>query len=227
MEEINIKELWNYFLSKYFIVIITILICIVLGNIYLFYIQTPLYKSTTSLVLVSEENSNSTITQNDITLNNNLVSTYTEIIKSRAVLSEVIENLKLEENVEQLTKSINVSSTTNTQLIKVEVCRKDKKEARNIASEIASVFSTKIKDIYKIQNISIIDEAQLPKKPYNMNVIKQNIISVGIGCILSFGIVFMLFYFDTSIKDAKTIEEKLKLTVFGTVPKVGDKNGLL
>ena len=46
-----------------------------------------------------------------------------------------------------------------------------------------------------------------------------------IGIIISCGIVFMIFYFDTSIKDAETIEDKLDLTVFGVVPKVGDKYG--
>ena len=39
------------------------------------------------------------------------------------------------------------------------------------------------------------------------------------------GIIFIIFYFDTSIKDAKTVEEKLDLTVLGVVPKVGDKYG--
>ena len=38
------------------------------------------------------------------------------------------------------------------------------------------------------------------------------------------GITFMIYYFDTSVKDAKTVEEKLNLTVLGVVPKVGDKH---
>lgn len=68
MEEINLKELWHYFLSKISIILIIVIICVLAGNVYLFCLQTPLYKSTTSLVLVSEENTNTSITQNDITL---------------------------------------------------------------------------------------------------------------------------------------------------------------
>lgn len=225
MEEINLKELWHYILSKINLIIIIVIICILVGNVYLFCLQTPLYKSTTSMVLVSEENTNTSITQNDITLNNNLVSTYSEIIKSRAVLSTVIQNLGLEESVEQLSSCVSVSSVTNTQVIKVDVSRESRYDAKNIANEIAEVFSKKIKSIYKIQNISIVDKAQLPKNPYNVSFIKQNIFYTIIGTALSFGIVFMIFYFDTSIKDAETIEDKLGLTVFGVVPRVGDKNG--
>lgn len=225
MEEINIKELWSYFISKYYILIIAVVACLIIGNVYLFAFQTPLYKSTTSLVLVNEESNKDSITQNDINLNNNLVSTYSEIIKSRTVLAKVKKNLGLKDSVDSLYKSINVSAVTNTQLIKIDVRRESKQEAKDIANEIATVFSKEIKNIYKIQNISIIDKAQIAKNPCNISFIKQNIIYFIAGCLISLIIIFILFYFDTTIKDSKVIEEKLGLTVFGTVPKVGDHYG--
>lgn len=223
MEDINIKDLWLYILAKYKIVILIVLICMLLGNIYLFFIQTPLYKSTTKMVLVSEE-SNIGITTNDVTLNNNLVSTYSEIIKSRAVLNKVIKNLKLQDTFDELANSVTVTSVTNTQLIKVDVSRKSKYEAKKIADEIATVFSDKIEDIYGIRNISVVDKAQIAKSAYNANILKLNIYYLLIGLVVSLGVIFIIFYFDTSIKDGKTIEDKLNLTMFGIVPKVGGKH---
>lgn len=225
MEEINLKELCQYFMTKSYIAIIAIIICLLVGNIYLFCFQTPLYKSTTSLVLVNEERSTASITQNDINLNNNLVSTYSEIIKSRNVLSQVVKELGLNENVENLSHCVSVSSVTNTQIIKVDVSRESKEEAKLIANEIAKVFSKEVRSIYRIQNISVVDKAQLAKSPYNINVIKQNAAYTAIGMIVGMVVIFIIFYFDTSIKDAKTVEDKLGLTVLGVVPKVGDKNG--
>lgn len=221
MEEINLKDLWNYYLSKYYIVLIAVVVCLLLGNIYLLGIQKPMYKSTTSLVLVSD---NQSITQNDVTLNNNLVSTYSEIIKSRNVLEKVIKNLKLDKTAEELSKDVSVTSVTNTQLIKIEVRSDSKKQAKKIANEIATVFSNEIVHIYKIQNISIVDQAKLAKTAYNVNPLKQNLIYLIAGLVLGCGIVFIMFYFDTSIKDSATVEEKLGLTVLGMVPKVGDSN---
>lgn len=221
MEEINLKDLWNYYLSKYYIVLIAVVVCLLLGNIYLLGIQKPMYKSTTSLVLVSD---NQSITQNDVTLNNNLVSTYSEIIKSRNVLEKVIKNLKLDKTAEELSKDVSVTSVTNTQLIKIEVRSDSKKQAKKIANEIATVFSNEIVNIYKIQNISIVDQAKLAKTAFNVNPLKQNLIYLIAGLVLGCGIVFIMFYFDTSIKDSATVEEKLGLTVLGMVPKVGDSN---
>lgn len=224
MEEINLKELWQYFWQRKLIFLAIAIGVMLLGNLYAEFFQVPLYKSTTSLVLVNEENSNTGITQNDVNLNNNLLSTYSEIVTSRTVLSDVKKNLKLKESIDELSKCISVTAVSNTQLIKIEVSRESKKEAKQIADEIAMVFSEKITNIYKIQNISIVDEAQVPRSPYNKNFLKQNAIFIFIGLILSVFSIFIIYYFDTSIKDASTIEDKLGLTVFGTVPKVGDKD---
>ena len=222
MEEINLKDLANYFVSKIIIVVVIMVAVLWLGNIYSLVFKTPMYKSTSTLVLVNESNNNSAITQSDITLNNNLVSTYTEIIKSRNVLEKVIKNLKLDMTAKELSNKISVSSTTNTQLITVNVMDSNNKEARKIAREIDKVFIEETSKIYKINNVAVVDEASLEKSPYNMNVIKENIIYLFVGIVLSVGTILVMYTFDTSIKSVEDVEEKLELTVLGSVPKVGE-----
>ena len=223
MEEINLKDLFNYFMSKILIFIIITVLILLLGNIYSFALKTPLYKSTTSLVLVSESDKDS-ITQSDLTLNNNLVGTYTEIIKSRNVLGQVVNNLKLKESTGSLSSKINVTSVSNSQIIKISVSDADNKKAKLIADEIAKVFISETSKLYKLNNIKVIDEASIENSPYNMNIIKENIIYLAIGCALGLGIILLMYSLDTTIKTTEDIEEKLELTVLGTVPKVGDKN---
>ena len=93
MEEFNISEFIRYYFSRFIIIILFVLIGMVAAIYYTENIQIPMYKSQTSLVLTRSNNSNSGITQNDISLNKNLISTYREIIKSRKILSKVIKNL--------------------------------------------------------------------------------------------------------------------------------------
>ena len=93
MEEIDLKELFTFIKSKLgLFIIITISVCL-LGCIYGLFIQKPLYKSDTTVILSSD----TTITQNDINMNKNLVNTYAEIVKSRRVLDKVIEELDLKD----------------------------------------------------------------------------------------------------------------------------------
>ena len=223
MEEINLKDLFNYFMSKILIFIITTVLILLLGNIYSLVLKTPLYKSTTSLVLVNESDKDS-ITQSDLTLNNNLVGTYTEIIKSRNVLGQVVKNLRLKESTGSLSSKINVTSVSNSQIIKINVSDANNKKAKLIADEIAKVFISETSKLYKLNNIKVIDEASIENSPYNMNIIKENIIYLAIGCALGLGIILLMYSLDTTIKTTEDVEEKLELTVLGNVPKVGDKN---
>src|SRR5574344_1167995 len=108
MEEIDIKELFNYILSKIYIIFIVTIFVLIVGNIYTIFIRKPMYKSTTTLVLVSETSTEQSITQSDVTLNNNLVATYNQIATSRNVLSQVINNLGLTQTIDELSKEISV-----------------------------------------------------------------------------------------------------------------------
>lgn len=222
MEEINLKDLFGYFISKIFIVIISCALLILGSVIYSEFIKKPMYSSYTTIVLTrSDDNENdSTITQNDIALNQKLVSTYREIIKSRRVLGKVIENLSLDTTVDELGKYVSVTNEEDTELIRISVNYTNRDDAANIANEIARVFGNEIMDIYNIKNVSVIDVAIASKDPYNMNTLKDVIIAALIGVVFGFGVVFVMFYFDTTIKNPDEIQEKIGLPLLGVVPKV-------
>ena len=217
MEEINLKEVYSYFKSKILWILIAIVVIIVIGNVYTIITREPMYRSNTTIVLVGE--SKDGYSQSDSQLNQNLIGTYSEIIKSRKVLSQVIENLKLKMSVEKLSNDITTTSVEDTEIIQITVANANAKDAQKITDEVAKVFSEEIQDIYNLENVATIDKAELSKNPYNVNYVKDNVIYFIVAFVLSFGIVFIMYYFDTSIKSSEVVEEKLGLTVIGVVPK--------
>ncbi len=217
MEEINLSEVYSYFKTKILWILLAIIVIVILGNIYTIITRTPMYQSNTTIVLVGE--SKKEYNQSDSLLNQNLIGTYSQIIKSRKVLSQVIENLDLKMTTEELSNSITTSSVEETEIIQITVENAKAKDAQKITDEVAKVFAKEIKDIYNLENVTIIDKAELAKSPYNVNYVKDNIIYLVIGIVLSFGVVFVMYYFDTSIKSSEVVEEKLGLTVIGIVPK--------
>lgn len=220
MEEINLEELFYYFRNKISWIIIAIILAIGIGNTFTILTRTPMYKSSTTIVLVNENKDSSTYNTTEQQLNKNLVGTYSEIIKSRMILETVISNLKLDYTSADLASNISVEAVDNTEIIKVSVSDANAKEATSIANEIAKVFMEKIQKIYNLNNVSIIDKAEAAIAPYNVNYVKDNAIYVLIGLALSCGTIFIFFYFDTTIKSSEEIESKLGLNVIGTVPKV-------
>lgn len=222
MEEIDLKDLLEYFLGKISWIIIAVALAVVIGNAYTIFVRIPMYRSSATLVLVSENTGDSTSGYNtsEQQLNKNLVGTYSEIIKSKAVLNEVISNLNLDYTPAQLQKKISVASVNNTEVITISVVDSDNKLASEIANETARVFVIEANRIYKLNNITTLDQAEPDVNPYNVNYIKDNLIFVAIGLVVSCGIVFLFFYFDTTIKTSEEIENKLGLTIVGIVPKV-------
>lgn len=218
MEEIDLKELFEFIKKKIGLLItITVVICL-LGCIYGLFIQKPMYKSYTTIILGGNETTTSqTITQSDITLNKNLVDTYAEIVKSRRVLEQVIAELDLEETYEELSNKISVSSVNNTEIIKITVADSNPIEAKNVANVTANFFSKEVVKLYNMNNVNVLDEANEANEPYNINIPKQVIIYFFIGIIIALSILFIIFYFDRTIKSVEQVEQKIKLPILGGV----------
>ncbi len=222
MEEINLKDLFSYMLSKIFIIIIAIVIFLIGGVVYRECFKTPLYESYTTIILTKVNDSTNVetgITQNDITLNQKLVSTYREIIRSKRILDKVIKDLELDISVDDLMNRISVTNKEDTELIRISVVDEDSETAQNIVTRVSKVFADEIVRIYNIENISTIDYASASDVPYNINVAKETVISVLLGAFLGCAIVFVMFYFDTTVKSVEEIERKLELPILGSVPR--------
>lgn len=217
METIDLKDMFSYFKSKISIIVLFIVVVGIMGCLYGLFIQKPVYKSSTSIVLISESQTGATLTYNDVSLNQNLVSTYSEIIKSRRVLNQVIDNLSLDYSYSNLSNNVEVSSVTGTQIIKISVSDRNNKTAMKIADEIAKVFAKEIPELYNISNVNILDYAEAASNAYNVNFIKQSIIYLLVGLVLGLGITFVMYYFDRSVKNISQVEDKIKLPVLATV----------
>lgn len=228
MEELDLKQLVNIFWNKRLEVISIILIFLMIGIIYTFLFITPKYKSYTSLVLAKSDNvsedteDTSTITQTDITLNQKLVSTYSELIKSKNVLREVIKNLNINEDEESLKGNITVSAVKDTELIQITVTNYYPQRASDIANEIAKVFTKKVGEIYHINNVYIVDEAESSDIPYNINHVKDIIIFVVIGFVVSIAYSLIVNLLDTTIKTAEDVEKQIEVTVLASIPVLKD-----
>ncbi len=220
MEEINLKELIEYIKSRVVLILFIILIVVVIGSAYSLFLKTPKYRSATTIVLVSDSGQSTQTTQTDVNLSKSLVPTYSEIVKTDAVVGKVINNLALEYSISELKSNISVTTINNTEIIKIVVTDEDKALAADIANELVKVFSGEIKSIYKLQNVSQIDVAAEADNPYNINIVKDLAIYILIGLVLSFGYVFIVFYFDTTVKSTEDIENKLGLPVIGVIPRV-------
>lgn len=217
MEEINLKDLFNYFVKKLPIICFITIVVFLLGLYYLLIFKQPLYKGETTLILV-QDNNNTSITQTDVTLNQRLVATYSKIVKSRKVINETISRLGLDLTYDELVSKVSVSSESDTEIMKITVSDRNADNAAALANSIASAFKNEVTDIFNLQNVSTIDRAEVEEDPYNIHTLRDSVIFFVVGLVLAIAVVFVIYYFDTSIKSSEELEEKLNITVLGSVP---------
>ncbi len=226
MEELDLKELFSIFWNKKIQIILIIAIFAVIGFIYTIEFTTPLYSSSTTLVLASSGNkeasadTNTTITATDITVNSKLVSTYSELVKSKNILRQVIANLGININEATLRSNVGVTSVKNTELIEITVKDENPDYAAQIANEIAKVFTEKVKEIYNINNIQVVDEAEKATTPSNINHSKDIVIFAFIGLVVAVAYVLIANMLDTTIKTAEDVEKGFQIPVIASIPYI-------
>lgn len=118
--EIDLGEIVHLLLSKLWIIILSgIVFCLatVMGTMLL---VTPKYESTTKIVVLSKQDSN-TLTNQDMQISTSLTKDYVELIKSRTVTEGVIAQLGLDMTHEQLLKKLSVDTPTDTRVVSITI----------------------------------------------------------------------------------------------------------
>ena len=218
MEEINLRDLLSYFKKHLVLFVVMVLFVVSAGTIYSVFIQKPEYKAQATVILSSDKSK--TTIQNEINANKNLIDTYTEVVKSHRVLDRVRSEMQINDSYEQLVKKVTVASLKDTEIISISVVDLDKYHSYSLANKIADTFTDEISQIYNDKSVNVLDRAVEPQKPYNVDIIKQEAIYAAAGIILATAVIFLMFYFDRTIKTTEQIEQLFKLPIFGKVRKL-------
>ncbi len=225
MEELDLKELISIFWNKKVHIVLIVAIFMVIGIIYTMAFVTPKYQSSTTLLLAKVSNTTGTQTQDidtitttEITLNSKLVSTYSELVKSKNVIRTVRANLGINADEEEIRQGVNVSSVKDTELIEITVTNKDAIYAAKIANEIAKVFTDKIKEYYNISNVYVVDEAEVTNTPSNVNHTRDIVLFIFVGLVVAVLYVLVANMLDTTIKSQEDVERVFKVPVLAAIP---------
>ncbi|NWF93115.1 MAG: GumC family protein, partial [Syntrophaceae bacterium] len=69
-------------------------------------------------------------------------------------------------------------------------------------------------------NIQVIDQAELPTKPYKPNKQLNLLLAAVVGLFLGVGLAFFFEYLDNTVKTPEDVEQLIRLPSFGMVPEV-------
>lgn len=209
-----LRKLWS---RKFFIIFIALVVGTValLGSVFLI---KPKYTSTTRIYVVSR--TADSITNQDLQAGSYLVKDYQEVITSNEVLSSVIDKEKLSLTPNELSSMISVTIPTDTRVISISVEDDNAQEAATIANTVREVAAEKIKAVTKVDDVTTLEAAEVPKEPSSPNIKRNTLIGVIAGGVLAVISIIILEVLDDRVRRPEDVEEVLGMTLLGVVPDI-------
>lgn len=219
-EGIDMRRIGSMIKQKLFWVLTYIITPVILMFLYITFLATPIYqKSTQILVSQSEESQRSHLDVQTIQADLQLINTYSTIILSPRILIQVQENLNLNYTLDELSNMIEVRNANNSQVIDLVVNNSDPRAAEEIADLTAKVFAEEISEIMRVDNVTILTEAQYSGtgQPIRPQRVVMMVLSLFVGICLAFAYIFIKLILQKTFVDTDELEKMLDMPLLGGI----------
>jgi len=185
-----------------------------------FYVVTPKYKASVQ-ILVSRHAQDAATQYATQQADVQMITTYKELITNQVILKPAQEVLAAGSDYDGtlglLKNEVSVTSNQNSQVFSIDVLDTNPQRGAKIANQIAQTFKDRVKDIIKVNNVTIVSTAT----PAKSAVSPRRLIYLAVGLLI--GGLLGLFYAsiraltDRRIHSSYYLTNELKLNNLGQV----------
>lgn len=202
--QIDLLKIVNGLIRRFWMILISTVLCGALFFSYATFYITPLYESSVLLYVNNTSfavgSKSFSISSSEITAAKSLVATYQVILKTRMTLNDVIRLGELNCSYEKLRGMIRTEAVNDTEVFSVTVTSSDPYEAEHIANTIGRVLPDKIASIVEGSSVRVVDYAVVPSGKVSPNISKYTMTGLLIGMLLSCGLIAVLEIIDDRIR---------------------------
>lgn len=226
----NISKVLDGIKDKWKNIVLIVLSFLLISSIYNIFFINKEYEANVKIFIGKQKFKNITETYNneEINLYQRLITTYSEVIKSKKLINESIKGSKMNYlqdkykniNYDLLMKNLTINPIANTQIIEIKYKSLNPQQSYDLLYSITENLISYSKELYPNVNITILEQVHVNLKPL-MNK-KLTIIGLGLilGLIVGIGGIIGVMYLNNTYKNQKSLEEEIGLTVIGVIPKI-------
>lgn len=222
--ELTVKDIGGIIKKSWIIILVLTLVAALSGYGISVYVLQKEYEAKAMMIvsttIQNQEGDSNSITLNEYNLNTKLVHSYSLLCKSDRVLTQVRDKLGISLSPAVLSSKISVSSKEDTDIISISVTDTSPQMAQTIANTLVNIFKNEVSEIMKIDNVQVIDYAELPVGPVRPNVLTNTAAGGLAGLVVSLIIAVVRFMLDDTIKESEKITELTQMPVIGIVSKI-------
>lgn len=215
-------------------IIIIALSFILISSIYTSFFMNKDYEATVKLFIGKQkfENTAETYNNEEIILYQRLITTYSEILKSKKLINKSINESKinsLEETYEKIEYNsvitkLKVNAVTNTQIIELKYTSKNPQESYDLLYSMTENLIAYSKELYPTVNIKVLEQVNVNSSTLINKKIMITLMSFISGLVISIGGLVMMMYFNNTFKSSEALEKELEISVLGAIPDMGSIN---
>ena len=226
----DISEVLGGIKDKWKNIVLIVLSFLLISSIYNIFFINKEYEANVKIFIGKQKFKNITETYNneEINLYQRLITTYSEVIKSKKLINESIKGSKMNYlqdkykniNYDLLMKNLTINPIANTQIIEIKYKSLNPQQSYDLLYSITENLISYSKELYPNVNITILEQVHV-----NLNQLmnkKLTIIGLGLmlGLIVGIGGIIGVMYLNNTYKNQKSLEEEIGLTVIGVIPKI-------
>lgn len=182
------------------------------------FLLTPMYQASALMIVNTRQDTTASVTGDQISTAQKLVSTYSIILKSDTVLQKVVENLGLNMTYQELQERVTVESVDSTQVMQVSVQGADPEWARQVVDQITKVAPDIIVEKVEAGSVKVISQATINPDPVSPNVKMNTAVAGLLGLVLCLGVIFLREMLDNKLRTEEDVRKYLDLAVVGVIP---------
>jgi capsular polysaccharide biosynthesis protein len=220
----EIKQFMGLIRKRFLLIALCVAAAAVATALYSYFLAKPVYEASTKLIVnKSVDGGLQSLSLESVNVDLHLIDTYKEIIKTPAIMNQVVEkHPDLGVTADDLIRLVKVSSVNNTQVMTVDVRDASPKRAADIANAVSEVFKQQISTIMKVDNVAILNEAKAEEHavPVAPKPVLNLAISIVVSLLLAVGIAYLLEYMDDTIRTEEDVQRALGLPTVAVIPKI-------
>ena len=217
-DEIELMDLFFILIRSWKLIVMSALPVIVVGTIFAM-TRPDIYQAEATLMVSSGQiYSVNNLDNAEISKNQKLVSSYTEIAKSKSIMRSVIRKLDLDMDPETIAKLVKVTTINNTEFIKLSYTDKNAQRAALLTNEVAGEFILKIKKVMSFENLKIIEKASVPDKALPKKRALILAVSMVLGVMVGVFLTFMVEFLHSKLRKPEDIEKIMGCSVLANIP---------
>lgn len=218
--EINIIELLNVMIRKWWLIAIMVFVCGGGTYIYTDLFIEPRYKTDGSIYVNCETEASRVEVASSGRMESNarLATTYIEILKARTFMTEVARDLNNKYTYAQIQGMTTIESVNDTELLKITVEGTDAEDTCAIVESILQRAGEQLVTVVKAGSVEMVDEPYIPVVPFSPNKSRNAALGAIAGAVGAIGIIFLMNLFDTHIKTADEMKQRYDEPILGEIP---------